>query len=74
VRVSLGLDKKILLTEDRKFKDILEKTDTQEPSPTLGETLHADLQRIRLSAYGSGRREELGYRITHTPKERRRAG
>lgn len=72
MRVSLGLDKKILVTEDRTPQDILEKPDLQEPSPTQGETLHDDVQRIRLPANISGRRGERGDRIKDTPEENKR--
>ena len=71
MRVSLGLDKNTLLTGDRTTEDILEKTGLQEPSPPRWESLHTDMQQIRLPANGSGRR---GDRINRSPKDRGRAG
>ena len=72
MRVSLGLDKKILLTEDRTLRDILEITELQEPFEPRGEAMHDDVQRIRLPLIISGIRGDLGDRLKkiHEVKER----
>jgi hypothetical protein len=68
VCVSLGLDRKILLTEDR-ARDILEKTGLQETSQPQEETSLNDVQSVALPLDRSGKRGELGDRINHPFEE-----
>jgi len=68
VCVSLGLDRKILLTED-KARDILEKTGLQETSQPQEETSLNDMQNVALPLDRSGKRGELGDRINHPFEE-----
>ena len=68
VCVSLGLDRKILLTEDR-ARDILEKTALQETSQPQRETSLNDVQSVVLPLDRSGKRGELGDRKNHPFEE-----
>ncbi len=67
--VSLGLDRKILLTEDRATRDILEKPGLQETSQPQGETSQNDVQSVALLFDRSGKRGELGDRKNHPLEE-----